>query len=385
MSRTMVATDECGDLLTEYLEGGDLDPFGGDDPWSGIDGGVETITNAFAAVSDKVSDYPSEDVAVSAVKLGKLVGASDLSASDKGCIRIYMELARPDNVKNYSIGLAVAADSFGTGGGRSSKSKAPKPADARRIKNETGMDWVESSAGALAMAMFKVPTRDGLDAWGHGGDPIEHEAFKLRRKLGQKTYLDYLTKGDAVELRDKLKKAARQLQRENFMTASATLVAFVDELSELTMEQGRNDLFIDYFAEHMEELRHRFLVRDAPLDAAILRRKVLCRRDVTRQESANPSPARGGAAAAGGGTDREAAREAQLDELIKEQKRAQSQIASLNDRISKMGKDDITERAQKPGPANLCFECGSPDHFGYNCPVRKKKKEEDEEKKKQLG
>ena len=151
------------------------------------------------------------------------------------------------------------------------------------------------------MAMFKVPTRDGLDAWGHGGDPIEHEAFKLRRKLGQKTYLDYLTKGDAVELRDKLKKAARQLQRENFMTASATLVAFVDELSELTMEQGRNDLFIDYFAEHMEELRHRFLVRDAPLDAAILRRKVLCRRDVTRQESANPSPARGGAAAAGGG------------------------------------------------------------------------------------
>ena len=70
----MVVADDCGDALTEYLEGADLSSFGGDDPWADLENGVDTLVDAFASVSTLVKDYPTEDVAVSAVKLGMKAG-----------------------------------------------------------------------------------------------------------------------------------------------------------------------------------------------------------------------------------------------------------------------------------------------------------------------
>ena len=35
--------EACGDQLVEYLEGGDLGPFGGADPWRLIDAGVDGL------------------------------------------------------------------------------------------------------------------------------------------------------------------------------------------------------------------------------------------------------------------------------------------------------------------------------------------------------
>ena len=90
----MVVADDCGDALTEYLEGADLSSFGGDDPWADLENGVDTLVDAFAAVSTLVKDYPTEDVAVSAVKLGKLVGASELSPSDKGAVKVCTWISR---------------------------------------------------------------------------------------------------------------------------------------------------------------------------------------------------------------------------------------------------------------------------------------------------
>ena len=291
-----------------------------------------------------------------------------------------MDLARPDNVKHYAIGLSVAADMFNGGGCKNPKSRAPKPADAKRIKDEFGMDWVEASAGALAMAMFSVPNREALEAWGHGADPIDYEAFRVRRKLGQKTYLDYLGRaGDAVPLRNQLKKAARQLQREGFMTASATLVTFVDELAECTIDQGAPGLFIDYFAEHMEELRSKFLVKDKPLDEAILRRKVLCRRNHGEDVGTSPTttPRTGGTGACATTSDRNLAQSVQVAELLKDQERLRSQLATLTDRFTKMKEETTVTR---PNEKNKCFECGSTEHFGYNCPIRKKRLEEESKK-----
>ena len=52
----MVVADECGDALTEYLEGGDMSAFGADDPWSDLEHGIDTLVDAFASVSINVKD-----------------------------------------------------------------------------------------------------------------------------------------------------------------------------------------------------------------------------------------------------------------------------------------------------------------------------------------
>ena len=62
---------------------------------------------------------------------------------------------------------------------------------------------------------------------------------------------------------------------EDAMEESAYLVNLLtDELSELTIDQGFPQGFIDYYNEHMEMRRTLPMKSDAPIDDAILRRKV---------------------------------------------------------------------------------------------------------------
>ena len=108
---------------------------------------------------------------------------------------IFMELARTDHVKQYKIGLELASKEFGADG-PGSKSKAPKPADERRILNETGIPWMSQVALRVVMAMGKVPSVDQIEEMGYDGDPLETAMFKQRVKIKQPWYMDYINSKD---------------------------------------------------------------------------------------------------------------------------------------------------------------------------------------------
>ena len=74
----------------------------------------------------------------------------------------------------------------------------------------------------------------------------------------------------------------------------------------------------------------------------------------------------------------------QMDDLIKEAKRSQSQVASLRDTVSRL-RDEKTAGGKsgggdssanpKPGEDERCYECGGVGHFGYQCEKRKAREE----------
>ena len=256
-----------------------------------------------------------------------------------------------------------------------------RPSEARRVLQETGMEWVESLAGIFAMATFRVPTERELRALGHGIDPVTWVGFKNSKKLGLKTFLDYKEHKDAQRLREDLRKAARLLQTAGWLTAAATLRSFVDDLSEMTFDEGVSGYFVDFYVEFMDLHRSRGLLTNAPLDPDILRRKVLGRRaggTACHSSEGAPKPSS------------QVAQEEQMAELTKEARRTQSQIASLKDEVSRLrASKPATEGTStgRPSDEQKCYECGSPDHFGYNCEVRKKRlaKEAAEKEKKEEG
>jgi hypothetical protein len=108
----------------------------------------------------------------------------------------------------------------------------------------------------------------------------------------------------ATPAEGRLKRVAKTLRDKGWPLASATLTSFVDDLSEITFDEGVPEYFLEYYNEFMEVHRCRGLIASAPLDAEVLRSKVLGRR-------------RGG----GGGGDltilsQQAALQLQMDDLI---------------------------------------------------------------------
>ena len=345
--------------------------FGDRDPWNRITGGLDRIIAAFADVTVKPDEYPDGDLPIDAVLLGTLTAASSLSSVEQSQVLLYMQLAREGHVTFFKSGVQMAAQELGATNA-AGKASAVRPADAKKIEKLTGFSWQESTAGALAMALLKVPSRELIEAWGWGQDPVDHASFKSRRKMGQKQYLDFISRADAVALRMALKRTARALHQEGWTKYSACLNQMIEELSECTIDEGVPRFFVDYFEEFMELWRHRGLILDTPLDADILRRKVLARRG----EAAN---ANGQAA---GGDARQAERDRQMAEVLRMTLRTQSQLASLADRVDKIGRSHPKEDggdgggggagpSERPGADNKCFECGSTEHFGYNCEKRK--------------
>ena len=102
----------------------------------------------------------------------------------------------------------------------------------------------------------------------------------------------------------------------------------IEDLSEVTIEEGAAGLFVDYFQEYMDLYRARGLIASAPIDESILRRKVLGRR--TGGGGATPTPAAAGASSAA------LAQTEQVNELTREATRSRSQQSTMRDQMAEM-------------------------------------------------
>ena len=348
-----------------------MSAFGKADCWARVDGGVATIVEALLEVSQEPEQYPREETPYGAVLFGRLVGASKMTADTRAQIMIFMELARTDHVKQYKIGLELALKEFGADG-PGSKSKAPKPAEERRILAETGIPWVQQVAGRTVMAMGKVPSSEQIAEMGHEGDPIDTAMFKARLKVKQPWYMDFVNANDAKGLRDFFKKGAKALGYARHSEMAACLNLFVDDLAELTIEEGHPEQFIDYIVEHMDTRRLLPMSRDDPLDALILRRKVLGKKSVGSSQLALDSSSR-------------------AIKLEKELQRVTGQMESLRDEVRRgaQGLPPPTPGTYsgnpRPGTANPCYECGEVGHFGRDCPKRKARDEAENRKATELA
>ena len=365
--------------------------YGDRDPWRRMPGGIQHVTDTLLHVSSDPSDYPElggGGIAHSAILLGRLVAASSLAAQDRNDIHDFMSLCRQTQLPFYLAALKSTGAELGPDTNESPAGQM-RPSDERAVIAQTGMPSIEVVACTFACATFRVPTVRELKAIGHGTDPVSHASFAKQRKIGLKTYIDYKKPEDAYALREALKKAARQLQNDGWHTAAASMRTMIEDLSEVTIEENAAGLFVDYFQEYMDLYRARGLIANAPIDETILRRKVLGRR-VGGGTPAAPSAAGISSAAL--------AQTEQVNELTREATRSRSQQATMRDQMTKMKAviDDFSRPAvwlknpaageeagpsdTRPGAANACYECGSTEHFGYNCEIRVARQAREEEK-----
>ena len=121
-----------------------------------------------------------------------------------------------------------------------------------------------------------------------------------------------------------------------------------DELSELTIEQGFQQGFIDYYGEFMELRRTLPVQSDDPLDEVILRRKVT-----------------GGRSTPGTKRSQEADSELMLNLRRKNAESMQSmknKCDALESLVCKMSADPRMNKGMVD-----CYVCGEKGHFGRDC------------------
>jgi hypothetical protein len=314
-------------------------------------------------VSVDPDDFPQAgecDLPIAGINMGKLVAASSLDAGARSAIRVYIRLVRGPLLPYYEEALKSFV--------ASAEEARATPAEERRVLSETGMRLVESLALGMSMAVFSVLPTSELEKIPYGADPMAWSGFKQQVKFGNGTFLDFkAAKADPAELRRRLKRVAKTLRDKGWPLASATLTSFVDDLSEITFDEGVPEYFLEYYNEFMDLHRCRGLIVSTPLDAEELPSEVLGRRS------------------GGGGSDpailnQQAALQMQMDDLMKEAKRSQSQVASLRDTVARLrdekaagGKSGGGDSSgnPKPGEDERCYECGGVGHFGYQCEKRK--------------
>ena len=301
--------------------------------------------------------------------MGDLVGRSSLGRAEKLAIKTFVRLVRQETKAEYEDAVKAA---MAESGGVDAKENEARERLALEV---TGMPAREAKALVFGMAVFiMVPSQD-LDAMVYGVDPMSWKGFKGATLYGNGSYMEYRKpKAEAAELRSRLKKVARMLRDGDYNLASSTLTTFLDELEEITFDQGVPGYFLDYYNEYMDRHRCRGLIVSAPLDQDVLRSKVLGRRGGGSGVGGSGSGAAGGASASA--AVELAAMRLQLDEKDREHKRAESQAASLRDQLRR-AKEEAGKGAPEPKPnpkpgegGAKCYECGSLDHFGMHCHKR---------------
>ena len=227
------------------------------------------------AVTSDVTHFPKDDSPYGSLLAGRLASQSVLSAVDIEMLGVFVEMDKDhSHVKMWKAGLKSLEDLDSASEARRS-SKAPKSTEERELVEKTGMGWVEQVILRAAMAMGIVLSREQAQELGHEGDALDSAKFKQMIKASRPWYMTFVRNNDAKGLKEWLKRAVNALAVSKWSKASACLNLLTDELSELTIDQGFPQGFIDYYNEHMEMRRTLPMKSDAPIDDAILRRKVM--------------------------------------------------------------------------------------------------------------
>ena len=158
--------------------------------------------------------------------------------------------------------------------------------------------------------------------------------------------MTFVRNNDEKGLKEWLKRAVNALAVSKWFKASACLNLLTDELSELTIDQGFPQGFIEYYNEHMEMRRTLPIKSDAPIDDAILRRKVM--------------GVRRGAEGLSEGQVEQAA--GMRKENAEQMQRMQSKIDALGSQIRRATTTNDTTDARPF--STKCSECGAEGHFG---------------------
>ena len=103
---------------------------------------------------------------------------------------------------------------------------------------KTEMGWVEQVVLRAAMTMSIVLSREQAQELGHEGDALDSAKCKQMIKASRPWYMTFVRNNDAKGLKEWLKRAVNVLAANKWSKASACLNILVDELSELTIEQG---------------------------------------------------------------------------------------------------------------------------------------------------
>ena len=191
------------------------------------------------------------------------------------------------------------------------------------------------------------------------GDALDSAKFKQMIKASGPWYMTFVRNNDAKGLKEWLKREVNALAVSKWSKASACLNLLADEFSELTIDQGFPQGFIDYYNEHMEMRRTLPMQSDAPIDDAILRRKVMG----VHREAEGPSEAQVELVA---GVRRE---------YVEQMQRMHNKVDGLEAQVRRMTNDPHDPRPSGSGAHTRCYECGAEGYFGRDCPERAKKLE----------
>jgi len=372
---------EILDSLREYLEGGDQSGFGAKEPWAGLssDGGLEAMLEKIAVNVASIEECPDEDCALSAMQLGQAVANSGLTAKEEVILRSYMMIAYGSQIAFYREGLNAGKLSaeetkskVGTHGG-----SIPSKTLAQEIEELKGMPWQAVVVVTSVLYRGIVPTGTEIDKYGYGSDPAAWASTILDRKTKKRNFNDFHMARDAVGYRAMvLKGATRMSQNRQWAAYAAVLILCVNKLSSMTFDQGRSDLFLNYFEEHMEAHKGEGLYKSTrPLDPQILEETVLSQKGMPEGK---PGAEHAFESKWEKKFEETAAAERSLRDMLKTE---QSKNASI---MRKMEALELKMGAAPPkvpggfggGPPsaeNPCHICGAADHFGRDCPQHPRK------------
>ena len=168
--------------------------------------------------------------------VGRLVKRADIPASSIDSLAVFVEMnKKPDHVKMWKAGLESGNRERN---GAATTSKTPGLAKEKDLIAKTGMGWVEQVVLRGAMALGEVLSRQHVHELGFEGDTLDGTKFKQMNKSARPWYMTFVRTNDAKGLVMWLKRAVNSPAASKWTKASVCLNRLMDELSEITIEQG---------------------------------------------------------------------------------------------------------------------------------------------------